>query len=138
MLGEFFAARLDEIDGELVDDGPWRRYETVEAKGLSEVSLATLGEIFGLGAYDDLVDRFVDVPKGESNEAGVLTIPPEFRDALAGDVGLDEVAQRWCETEELSLDGWQKDEALLVVREVRNLARTATRDDRDLWYWWSL
>jgi hypothetical protein len=54
VLGEFFAARESEVDDELLE-APYVRLQTMEAKGLSEVTLATLGEILGLGSYDDLV-----------------------------------------------------------------------------------
>jgi hypothetical protein len=57
VLGEFFAAREEDIDAGLVDEGAQGRYPTVGAKGLTEVQLATLGEILGVGSYDDLVER---------------------------------------------------------------------------------
>jgi len=57
VLGEFFAAAAEDIGGVLVADGPSGRLQTVEAKGLTEVSLARLGEIIGVGAYEDLVNR---------------------------------------------------------------------------------
>ncbi len=57
MLGEFFAARSDEIDERLVDEGPYKRMPTAEAKGLSEVTLAKLGQVMGVGAYGDLVEQ---------------------------------------------------------------------------------
>jgi hypothetical protein len=66
VLGEFFAARPEDIDEALVADGPYGRLPTVEAKGLSAVSLATLGEILGVGTYDDLVNRIAEGPQAES------------------------------------------------------------------------
>lgn len=138
MLGEFFAARAEDIDDVLVADGPYGRLQTVEAKGLTEVSLATLGETMGAGTYEDLVDPIAEGPQTESGEAGVLTIPTKLRDALAGDVDLDAVAARWAATEELSLDGWRKEDALEVLRGLGELARAAALDGREVWYWWSL
>jgi hypothetical protein len=44
MVGEFFAARADDIDRQLVANGPYGRFSTVEANGLTEVTIATLGE----------------------------------------------------------------------------------------------
>jgi hypothetical protein len=43
MLGGFFVARAAEIDDGLLA-APYPRLETVEAKGLTPVSLATLGD----------------------------------------------------------------------------------------------
>ncbi len=138
VLGEFFAAAAEDIGGVLVADGPSGRLQTVEAKGLTEVSLARLGEIIGVGAYEDLVNRIAEGPQTETGEAGVLTIPTEIRDALAGETDFDASAERWAATEELSLDGWRKNDSLEVLRELSELARVAGDDGRELWYWWSL
>ena len=138
MLGEFFAARAEDIDEDLVADGPYGRAQSVEAKGLTEVTIATLGDILGAGSYDSLVERAAEGRQAAGGEAGFLTVPTEIRDALATVDDLKTVADRWVSTEELTLDGWQAEEALEVLREVRELAREARAADRELWYWWSL
>jgi len=138
LLGEFFAARSEDLDEALVEEGPYGRLSTVEAKGLTEVSLATLGEFLGVGAYDELVERIGEGPEAESEEAGLLTIPTELRDALAEAKDIDSVAGRWAATEEPSLDGWRTEDSLGVLRELSALAREAVADGRELWYWWSL
>ncbi len=138
MLGEFFAARSEDLDEALVEEGPYGRLSTVEAKGLTEVSLATLGEFLGVGAYDELVERIGEGAEAESEEAGLLTIPTELRDALAEAKDIDSVAGRWAATEEPSLDGWRTEDSLGVLRELSALAREAVADGRELWYWWSL
>lgn len=143
MLGEFFAARADDLDESLFAGGPHGRLPTVEANGLTEVTIATLGQILGAGSYDDLVRRTSEGPEaewreGEDGDTGVLLIPREIRDALATVDDVDTVADRWASTEELSLDEWQVEDALEVLREVRELARDARAAGRELWYWWSL
>ena len=139
MLGEFFAARPEDIDDVLVEEGPHGRLPAVAAKGLTPVSLAKLSEIIGAGAYDALIGRIAEGHRqAESGEAGLLTIPTELRDGLAGADDLDSVAAQWAATEELSLDGWRTQDSLDVLRELRELAREAAVDGRDLWYWWSL
>jgi hypothetical protein len=138
VLGEFFAARPEDIDDVLVEEGPHGRLPAIAAKGLTEVSLAKLAEIMGVGAYDALVERIAEGREAESGEAGLLTIPSEVRDGLAGAHDLDSVAAQWAATEELSLDGWRPQDSLEVLRELRELAREAAVDGRDLWYWWSL
>ncbi len=131
MLGEFFAARSEDLDDPLVEEGPYGRLSTVEAKGLTEVSLATLGEILGVGTYDELVERIGEGTEAESEEAGLLTIPTELRDALAEAKDIDTVAARWAATEELSLDGWRTEDSLEVLRELSAFAREAAADGRD-------
>src|SRR5205814_784858 len=116
MLGEFFAARSEDLDDVLVEEGPYGRLSTVEAKGLTEVSLATLGEILGVGGYDQLVERIGEGPQAESEEAGVLTIPTQLRDVLAEARDINTVAAGWAATDELSLDGWRIEDSLRVLR----------------------
>lgn len=138
MLGELFAARPEDIDDRLVEDGPFERLPTVEAKSLSEVTFATLGEILGVGAYDDLVERAAEGRQSESGEAGILTIPTEIRDALATlDDDLDGVAERWAATDELQ-DWWPQGDLRVLLVELSQLARDARSSDQQLWYWWSL
>ena len=138
MLGEFFAARPEDLDDVLVEEGPHGRLPAIAAKGLTAVSLAKLSEIIGAGAYDALVERIAEGRKAESGEAGLLTIPTEVRDGLAGAHDLDSVAAQWAATEELSLDRWRAPDSLEVLRELRELAREAAVDGQDRWYWWSL
>jgi hypothetical protein len=53
MIGEYFAARPEEIDEELVELGPEGRFEIVSAKTHSTVTTGTLRE--ALAAATDLV-----------------------------------------------------------------------------------
>jgi hypothetical protein len=111
----------------------------VEAKGLSEVSLATLGEILGVGGYDKLIDVIGDGRESDEwGEAGVLPIPAAFRDALARLDSVHAVAGRWAATDELARDEWTTDDAAVVLRDLCALAQRAARDGRDLSYWWSV
>jgi hypothetical protein len=130
MVGDFFAARADDIDRQLVANGPYGRFSTVEANGLTEVTIATL-------------ERASEGPEAQGSEAddgetGVLAIPSAMRDALATAGDLSTVAERWAATDELSLDEWNVEDAMEVLREVRELARGARAADCELWYWWSL
>lgn len=137
VLGEFFAARESEIDDGLLE-APYERLETVEAKGLEEVTFAKLGEILGLGTYDELIDQFSATGPADNDEIGLYRLPREFRDALGGLVDVDSAARRWVATEELRMDEWELEDGERVLREVSALARRAREEQRDLWYWWSL
>ena len=137
MLGEFFAARESEIDDELLD-APFERLQTVEAKGLTDINFARLGEILGLGTYEDLVDQFTATGRADDDDVGLYRLPRDFRDALAGLVDIGGAARRWVATEELRMDEWQFEDGESVLREVSALARRAREDQCELWYWWSL
>lgn len=137
MLGEFFAACGNEIDDALVAAGPYGRFPTTEAKGLSPVPIAKLGELLAAGSYDELVEAM----KGrgaENGEAVLFSIPSQLRDALAEADDLDGTARRWALTEELSLSGWTTEAALGLLQNLTGLARAARGDQQELWYWWSL
>jgi hypothetical protein len=81
VIGEYFAARPDEIDEELVELGPHARFESISAKTHSSVTTATLGEILGLGDSEDLITQTETDWYGESGESGVDAIPTALRDA---------------------------------------------------------
>jgi hypothetical protein len=136
VLGELFAARPGDVDDQLVEEGPHGRLPFVEAKGLSEVTFATLGEILGIGSYDDLIERTAEGRDAEGGEAGVLSVPDEIRDALAAADDVGTVASRWAATDDLQ--DWPTADVRQVLAEVRQLASEAQASDRQLWYWWSL
>jgi len=133
VLGEFFAAQPSEID-DLLDEGPSGR-ATVEAKTVSSVSIATLGEVLGVGTYDDLFER-IEGPQAESGESGIDRVPEEMRDALASSPDPDSIADRWGATDELA--EWQPADVREVVRELARLAQEARQQEAQLWFWWAV
>ena len=133
MLGEFFLARPDEVES-FLDDPPFDRTEVVTAKTVSDISIATLGEILGVGSYDELSERIEGGGYfAPDDESGIFPVPRELRDALAGADRAD-VAERWVRTDEMA--GWTPAEALEVLDGLEQLVRDA--GDRELWFWWSL
>src|SRR5436305_14622253 len=116
VLGEFFAAWESEIDDELLE-APYERLETVEAKGLSEINLARLGEILDLGTYDDLLGQFDATGPTDNHDVGLYELPRTFRDVLAGLADVGTAARRWVATEELRMDEWQLEDGERVLRE---------------------
>jgi len=137
MLGEFFAAKPEEIDDSIVEEGPHGRFATVEANGLSHVPIARLGEILAAGAYDDLI-LGIEGRGASSGEAALFSVPEAIRDALADAEDLDATADRWASTDELRLGGWGAESARDLLGILSSLAREARTDGRVLWYWWSL
>jgi hypothetical protein len=137
MLGEFFAAGEDEIDATLVTEGPFERFETIEAKTINSVSIATLGEIVGAGTYDELFDRAdAEARQSDDGGSGIDAVLPQIQQALAEATDLDSLARRWGATDELA-DWWRPDDVLAVVRELADMSRRAQSDGRRLWFWWS-
>ena len=137
VLGEFFAAHPADVDRMLLDEGPAGRYPTVEAKTVDPVSISTLGEILGIGSYDDLIEEVSDGPGAASGEAGLFNIPTRMRDALAAaERDVATIAAKWQATEELS--AWPAEDVQSVVRELVALAQRAADEARQLFFWWSL
>jgi hypothetical protein len=138
MIGEYFAARPDEIDEELVELGPEGRFEVVSAKTHSAVTTGTLGEILDVGDSEELTAQVETDWYGKSGEYGIDAIPTALRDALAAASDLVQVAERWTATDELQLSGWTVDETYEVLRSLARLAAHAQASGRDLWFYWSL
>ena len=137
MLGEFFAARASEIDDALLDLGPHGRFATVEANGLTPVSLARLGDVLAIAPFDALMGVMTSRPS-PNGDAVLVGLPAALRDALAESAGLDDAARAWVSTDELKLSGWRDQAAISVVRALADLARAARAGEHNLWYWWSL
>jgi hypothetical protein len=137
VLVEVFGAREDEIDQTLVEDGPDGRFAAVEANFVSDVNIATLGEILGAGTYDDLIEQTEPSRETENGEVGVAAVPDAVRDAVASADDLREVAKRWAATAELRLDLVSVD-AYETLSGLSALAREARERGRRLWLWSSL
>jgi hypothetical protein len=138
MIGEYFAARPDEIDEELVELGPEGRFEIVSARTHSAVTTGALGEILGVGDSENLTAQAETDWYGKSGEYGIDAIPSALRDALAAANDLVQVAERWTATDELQLSGWTVDETYEVLCRLSRLASDARASGRDLWFYWSL
>jgi hypothetical protein len=136
MLGEFFAARVAEIDDAVLEEGPFGRFETVEAKSVTSVSIATLGALMGLGTYDELVDVVDDGRVADHGEAGIDVVPESLRDALASAGDPAPIARRWGETDEMR--DWKAAEIRDVLAGLISLAQRARDTGAQLWFWWSL
>jgi hypothetical protein len=138
VIGEYFAARLDEIDEKLVEFGPEGRFEIVSARTHSVVTTGTLGEILGVGDSEELTAQAETNLYGESGECGIDGIPSAVRDGLAETTDLLRVAERWTATDELQLSGWTVDETHDVLLRLARLAADARSSGRELWFYWSL
>jgi hypothetical protein len=137
-LEGFFAARDQDVDQSLADEGPGPDFPGVEAKMLSPVEVATLGEILGAGKYDELVEGMSNSEReGEGGACGLYRVSREIRDALAT-ADVESAAARWGATEELRASGWQADDARDTVGELRELAARARAEGKQLWVWWSV
>jgi hypothetical protein len=138
MLGTFFEAS-GSLDVAEIESGPIQGSPTADVKGLTEVTLGTLGEILGVGGADDLADRIGDEGfDADHGEAGVFSLPNEFRDALAALIDLDGVSTRWTETEELVADDWRAVDTRDALERMRMVAKAARESGNRLYYWWSL
>jgi hypothetical protein len=134
--GEFFALASHLIDDDLVEDGPFGRVPTVDAK-VFIVELATLGEILGLGSFDVLVERMEQSHRpAKHGEAALLPVPTELRDALGTLEAVDTVAEQWAATEELA--DWSLEMVRDLLLALRDLASGARNNGAELWLWSSL
>jgi hypothetical protein len=138
VIGEYFAARPDEVDQSLIELGPEGRFQMVSANTHSSVTTGTLGEILGLGDSKSLTAQTETDWYGESGECGIEAIPTRIRNALADADNLLDVAKQWTETDELRRDGWTVEETHDVLQALAGLAAYARASGRELWFYWSL
>lgn len=135
MLGEFFTCRDEEIDRDLLNTGPHGRFPTVEANGLTPVTLARLGVLLDAGSYAELLTQAVaDHRESEVGTSGVFGAPAGVCANLQ-QAEPDVIAARWAATDELRRSGWSVEAAARVLRELRRLAEDA---QTPIWYWWSI
>ena len=132
-----FKAAEHEVDADLVNSGPGPSFGGVEAKALTPIELATLGELLGLGGYDELADPMFDSARGgDSGECGVFRVLDSIRDGLAAATDLDRLASQWAKTDELR--DWEPGDVRDVLDGATALAKAARDEGRHLWIWWTL
>lgn len=132
----FFAARDEVVDESLVEHGPGPEFSVVEAKMLSPVEVASLGEIIGAGLYERLVDQIsASEREGPGGSTGLYRVPTEMRDRLAQG-GMETSAAAWAATEEMQ--DWDPDDVRSTLAEMQTLAVDAVAEEKHLWVWWSV
>jgi hypothetical protein len=126
VLVEVFAARPDELDEDVIENGPLDRLPSVEVNFLGPATIETLGGILGTD--------------GRPNAAPepLFSVPTQVRDTLADSSDLADVAARWAQTEELRMDEVTAEDAQDRLEELAALARAARTDGRELWVWFSV
>lgn len=135
MLGEFFTCGAEEIDTDLLNSGPRGRFPTVEASGLTPVTLARLGMLLDAGDYAELLAQTVAYHReSRSGTSGILVVPAGVCAQLQ-QAEVVAVAEQWAATDELRRSRWSVEAAAHVLRELRGLSGEA---QTPTWYWWSI
>jgi len=138
VLGEFFICGPDGLNQDLIDFGPSGRLPCVTAKGLTPVSIASLGALLGAGTHDEIDEQCgAEHYEAESGESGVWDVPGSVCQALLTRQNLEPIARQWVATDELQMDRWQPADGLSALTQLSELLRQQ-RGDQVLWYWWSL
>lgn len=133
----FFSASAEDVDQSVVEEGPWPGFDGVEVKMMSPVEVATLGQILGAGAYDELVEQITNSGReGKGGTHGVYRVSTQIRDRLA-EAEVETVAPLWGATEELQASHWEPAELHEFLSGLRGLAGQARAEGKELWVWWS-
>ena len=131
----FFAARADQITEAVVEHGPGPEFSAVEAKMMSPVEVASLGEIVGAGSYEQLIALIsTSEREGRNGTTGLYFVPGDIGDGLV-QADLETVSGRWAATEEMQ--AWPLDDVRATLTALRDLASAARSQDKELWVWWS-
>jgi hypothetical protein len=132
-LEGFFAARDDEIDRAVVEEGPHGRVVGFAARNIDEVDLAALGEILDADNHGELMGRMQDGARyGASGEYGVFRVAPELTHRLTGPWDARDLAARWIATGELPVAS--ADDIRRLLDSMRLVAIRARMEGRELWF----
>jgi hypothetical protein len=145
-LTDVFAALPEQVRTSEGGPAATGSLPAVDAKGLDQVKLGTLGELLLEGevsygpTYDRLTIAMFEPAHEFSEEEWVFRIPDRLAERLAGlsDDELSDVLEKWEQTDELQIDGWNTETTAGLLRELRTLARKAQAQDLRLWVWTSL
>jgi hypothetical protein len=143
---DFVIAEASEAKAVLAEPAPTRRWPGVEANSIDTIRLSSLASILTGRALDgDTVfaysEKFTFLESTGDNERHVLLLPDEFVNRLASlkDNEIPGYAKTWLRTDEFRADGgWTEVEVREVLRELRNLASEAIRQNKPVLLQWSL
>jgi hypothetical protein len=114
-------------------------------KGVETIKLSTLHFCINgkMGSVDETVSFSSDFELvGGNHEEGpwVLRFPMSALSSIAAVPPSDvaTVAERWCSTEELQMDGWTQDDARTFINQLQPLAANALASGKCMYLWLSL
>jgi hypothetical protein len=117
-----------------------QRLPLVQFKNVDPVKLAMLQQILVGGEFDELIEGLLRpalIAPGDDNSM-LYCLPSTLVDALAVIDDQQVVAQHWCETEELVLDGWSTEDASEIIGALHDFAKEAKTAGKNLYLWVNL
>ncbi len=120
----------------LASHDPAKEFGGVYAKGTDPISLGALLTALTGEDYDDaIIDEFPEIISDESGEKTVCGVPARFRQALSAlsEEEIPDIVERWMETEEFFLTGWDDSIAEAFLRDMMTLLSSEGADRKELW-----
>ena len=127
IITDFFDLNSSTPEVLLEHEDPWSEFANFQCKGIDPVKLSSLLEIIGHGQYDDNLKMIS--PINPESETGPWVIPiPTSMSQFFGAVTegqFAEITLKWCQTDELKLDGWSANETLSFLKEMISFFKNA-------------
>ena len=146
ILSDFVVA--NDNDGPAIGESvrPSEQWPCLEGwKGIETIKLSTL--YFCIAGESNSVEETVALSSefelaGGNQEEGpwVLKFPTRVLSSIASlsPSAFSSVAEKWCATEELEMDGWSQGEAQTFVSQLQPLANSAIASNKAMYLWLSL
>ena len=142
MLSDFVVA--DKSDSNEIGESirPAEKWLTLEGwKGIDAIRLATLYCAIKQAEFTNEVYKLFTLVGGNKEDGPwVFNIPENIIESLSilnGDQ-IEEVARRWVQTEELTMDDWSIREAMDFIGEISTYAKKAKESNKCLFLWFSM
>lgn len=146
ILSDFVIA--DGNDGPAIGESvrPSEKWPCLEGwKGIETIKLSTLyfcitGAFNSVEEIAALSSEFKFAGGNQEEGPWVLKFPASVLSAIASlspnAFGL--VAEKWCATEELEMDGWSQGDAQTFINQLQSLANSAVASNKAMYLWLSL
>ncbi len=140
ILTEFIIAKDNELELILQSNYPCEKWETLELKSVDTIKISTLYSIAKNEEYNmDIHHSFEDF--GENEEGPWIS---KFSDDMISTLSkikpenIDIIASKWSLTEELQMDGFDINDAKIIIQNLINYCKKAIDSNSKIFLWMSL
>ncbi len=144
ILSDFILAPPDAANDILASDNPTASWDGFSFKGADNIKIATLLSLLSSQSHDADYEKWLAaIPCVVDSENGpwVFAFPENAVKSLSTIAAMDEdefeqLAKRWGATDEFR--GWHPEDVNDLLREIGDLAETATLEQKSMFLWMSL
>ncbi len=137
LLTDFVIAKDSDVDLLLSSEDLSKNWQIMQSSGLDPVKIGTLYAILKNEEYD--LKNHDILQKLDENDEGpwLFKITDDFTTKVANvsSLGIDKVAIKWSETEELKMDDWDVESTSEFLKELEAFSKDAVKVSSKLFLW---